>query len=456
MEAGFLGLLFAAPGPERLAPFFVLYLAVFACYAIAVRAVLRARTAETPRLGRPALGAVLALALLFRATMLFGAPVLSSDIHRYLWDGRVMLSGGNPYLDPPSSPRLETLRDEGYTRIDHASVRTIYPPGAQILFAAGAALGPGVFGLKTLLVLADLLGIAVLRRILVRRGMPPLRILIYAWNPLVVVEAAWSGHLEPAGILCMLFGAAAIIQKHPMRSTVALTLAGLVKILPFALFLPLARTIRLRLALVVPLLVAAAYWPFRAAGDRLLDGLGEYARHWLANESLFGILRAAITWIDPTPALKTTVAFLRSHLRGSEPLDLLYAYVYPLDLAKGVSVLIVLGFAVGLAWRRVEPLRGCYLLTGLILLLSPTLHPWYLLWILPWLCLFPSRSWILLSGLVTLAYAEAAFPDGGNAPLPWTRLLEYVPFYALLLSDWLRGRLRGTVEEARVDPSPTG
>src|SRR5437867_140764 len=96
MEAGFLGLLLAAPAPGRLAPFFLLFFAVFVLYALSVRTALRPSSIEGCRAGGAATGAVLVLACLYRATLLFGPPTLSNDIHRYLWDGRVVLSGGNP------------------------------------------------------------------------------------------------------------------------------------------------------------------------------------------------------------------------------------------------------------------------------------------------------------------------------------------------------------------------
>ena len=457
LEAGFLAMLFLPPRAGGTAPFLGLFLATFACYLAFLRLALPAARAPVPGGPAPAPGrtvaAVLAFAGLFRATLLLGAPALSQDIERYLWDGRVVVSGGNPYSEPPIAPSLAGLRDERFERLDHTRVATIYPPAAQILFAAAAVSGWGVLGLKALLVVADLLGIAVLRRILERRRLPPQRIVVYAWNPLAVIEVAWSGHLEPAGLLCVLVAAAAIIQKRDLRSILALTLAGLVKLLPFVLFAPFLRSIRLRWLGLATLLVVAAYWPFRSAGRDLLGGVGEYARHFFANESLFGIVHAGIAWIGPTPALKSAVALLRARIPWSEPLDSLYPYLYPRDLSRGLCVVVVVLIAIGLVRRGIDPLRGAYLLTGSILLLSPILHPWYLLWILPWVCLFPSRAWILLTGLSALSYANLGAPGREAEPYPWVRWIEYLPFYALLLGDWIGARLR-TSRPARAFDRP--
>jgi len=448
-------MLLASPRSARVAPFLALFFAAFGLYALAARSVLRrgpspgspapqaaARSgARVRRAGEGAvLAAIVAFAALFRLTLLWSAPVLSDDLYRYRWDGRVLLAGRNPYAEPPAAPSLAPLRDSLYEPIAHKEVRTIYPPAAQLLFAAGAALSTGLLGLKILVALCDLLVILLLRGILARRGLPQDRILLYAWNPLAVIEVAWSGHVEPLGMLFVLAAGAAIIQRRDLRSTLALTIAGLVKILPLALFAPFLRSLRTRAILLAPLVVAAAYWPFRSAGKRLLEGTEEYARRWSANESIFGIAQASIARVDPTPALKGTIAWLRARVPGSGPLDLLYPYLYPPDLARAACAGAALLIALALMRRRIEPLRGSYLMTGALLLLSPTLHPWYLLWILPWLCLFPSRPWILLSGLVALSYVN--FGTGGRdaEPCPWIRWPEYLPFYLLLAGEWIAGR----------------
>ena len=429
MECGYAVMLVLRPAPGRTLPFLALYSVVFVLYLTAVRDVLRPDP-ERPGNGR----FVMVAACLFRLTFLAASPALSHDLDRYLWDGRVTLSRGNPSLSPP-----------GGDRIEHGEIPTIYPPVAQLLFAAGTALDTGALGIRTLVVIADLLVIVALGRLLRARGQSPGRTLIYAWNPLAVTETAWSGHIEPAALLCVLLAALAIIQKRDARATVALTVGGLVKLFPLVLFVPALRSIRKRWLLLVPLLLAAAYAPFRAAGTGLFAGLRAYADRWLGNESLFAVVSAAYEWLDPTPRLKDAIARVRATVPRSGPIDVLYSYVYPIDLAKGTCALAVVVFAYVLWRRRTEPLRGFFLLTGMVLLLSPTVHPWYVLWVLPWLAIFPSRAFLLLTGLVSLAYVNLGAAGRAGEPYPWIRLVEYVPFYALLCADWLRERARGAV-----------
>jgi len=433
IECGFGLMLLHPPGPGRVSAWLALFFAAFAGYALAVRAAL----GQGPDGAGPHLRVVLGFAILFRLTFLFASPALSNDLYRYLWDGRQILAGVNPYSGSPAEyanrhPGEAAPQDPAWARMDHADVPTVYPPAAQALFAGGAALGRGVYGIKTLVVLADLLLIGVLLALLRRRGVPAIRVLIYAWNPLAVTEVAWSGHLEPAGVLCVLLAGVAIIQKRQARAALALALGGLVKLVPLVLFAALLRSIRGRFVGLALLVFLMAWWPYRAAGPGLVAGLREYAGSWMGNESLFGVAHAVIAWIDPTPDLKDAIAFARRHVPNSGALDRLYGWVYPIDLAKGVCALAAVAVAAWLVRRRVEPLRGMYLMTGAVLLLSPTAHPWYFLWILPWLCLFPSVPWILLSGLVPLAYVNLGAAGRGLEPYPWIRLVEYAPFFALV------------------------
>ena len=132
-----------------------------ALYAVAVWQVLRGPC------GRGTLAVVLGLALAMRALTLLSPPLLSTDIYRYVWDGRVQAAGINPYAYLPAAPALRALRDGGagaeaiYPNINRADYApTIYPPAAQAIFAAVGLAWPTIWGMKAAMLLFDLLGIA--------------------------------------------------------------------------------------------------------------------------------------------------------------------------------------------------------------------------------------------------------------------------------------------------------
>jgi len=118
-------------------------------------------------------------------------------------------------------------------------------------------------------------------------------------------------------------------------------------------------------------------------------------------------------------------------------------------------VVAFLGFLAYLTYSHSRPpqqggrdlllLKYSFWLTGAFLVLSPTVHPWYLTWVLPFLCLFISAGWILLTGTAILARTiyigyEAA---GTWQELWWVRLVEYGPPYLLMLYGIFRAWRRG-------------
>ena len=115
-------------------------------------------------------------------------------------------------------------------------------------------------------------------------------------------------------------------------------------------------------------------------------------------------------------------------------------------LANGIVAGCLAG-AVGVALRRnsegndVRFLRGCFCVMGALLLLSPVGNPWYFLWMMPFVCLFPYASWLLLSGLLGLYYTAFYFLYRGEPEtFRWVVWLEYLPFYAVLAWEAWRTR----------------
>ena len=131
-------------------------------YLLAVRLVLR------ERLPPAALWTIPGFAVVMRAALLPAPPFLSSDIYRYVWDGQVQAAGINPYRYIPADPALERLRDAAVypliNRKDYAP--TIYPPAAQMVFAAVGQVSHGVTGMKLAMLGFEALGVLAMLAIL--------------------------------------------------------------------------------------------------------------------------------------------------------------------------------------------------------------------------------------------------------------------------------------------------
>jgi hypothetical protein len=413
-------------------PFYIaIHAALFLLYVAAVRWSLRqpAQPARGQRRAgsRAGVSLVLAGAVVFRLILLPAAPTLSDDMWRYIWEGSVQWHGFNPFRHAPSDPELAGLRDAVYERINHKDLPAIYPPLTQAALALGTVAGRSPQGMKALFVAADLGLVLALLMLLRQRGDAPERAVVYAWSPLAVVEVAGSGHNDPLALGLLLMATAAIIKDRPGLSMTALALSGLAKLYAW-LLAPLFALRARRAVLLLPLVAAAGYSPYLGAGADLARSTLVYAESWRSNDLLFGLLVRLAGASGLSPHLKAW-----ADARGVDSL-----WSQPHMLARVGVALLLGGFLAVLCARRwkgaISLERAVFLFTGGALLLLPTLHPWYLLWILPWLALFPSPAWLALTGLVPLAYTGAG----------WATAAQFVPFYALLaVTAWLR-RSRGT------------
>jgi hypothetical protein len=226
---------------------------------------------------RHGLWAILLIAAALRLPLIVSPPYLSTDVYRYVWDGRVQAAGVNPYRYLPADPALAALRDQqSYPYIARADyARTIYPPAAQLVFAAIGLTWPSVTGVKATMVGFELLAVICLLRL--AADLPPQRILIYAWNPLPVWAFAGSGHVDAIAV-GLLGGALLLRVQHRYGfAGVALGLAIATKFLP-AVAAPALWRKRAgwRTALAAVATVVALYAFYSSVGTRVFGFLSGY------------------------------------------------------------------------------------------------------------------------------------------------------------------------------------
>jgi hypothetical protein len=367
-------------------------------------------------------GPVLLAALAFRVLAAVGEPALSDDVYRYVWDGRVQLEGVHPYRHAPDDLALEFLRDGGWAKINHRELRTIYPPLAQLLFLTLAATGAGPVGFKLALGVLDFGVVLALDFLLRALGLPRDRLILYAWNPLAVLETAGSGHVEPLGVGLAVLAAGWIIGRRPGLSTLALAGAVQAKLLPLVLVPGYVRRLRLGELALLALALGAIALPYALTGPALGGGVVDYAARWESNSSVYGALERAFEALGSGEELRPAIAWVRE-VSGAEwiPWEVVYRWAWPAALARVVVGLLLVGWIAWVAFRpRVDAARESFLVLAGALLLSPTLHPWYALWVLPFAAAYASLPWIAFSSLVPLVYL------GGSAGPPgWVPWLEY-------------------------------
>ena len=368
-------------------------------------------------------------ALVFRATLWPMQPTLSDDLQRYRWDAKVQANGWNPYAVAPQDPRLAYLRDHYYEIMPGRETPTIYPPVTELIFRATWKLFPGPTAFKVPFAAADVLVLLLLAWMFREEKDRAFRVAVYAWNPLVIVEFAGSGHNDVLALLGIVAGLA-LLKKRPALASASIALATMAKVFP-AVLLPVwfrhAGWPRKRagwwaagLAVAISVLVTLPYWNGLAAARA---NLAHYEANW---KNYHASLYTIIDWMTGggtrIPALASSAAMW--------------------------------GLAFWLAWKRAEPARAAYLLLGTSLAFWPNGYPWYFTWIVPLLCYFPNPAWLMLTVLQFLSYnVLIGYGILGQFNFdPFLQWLVYVPFYALLLGAWL---LRRNRIEARETKSQT-
>jgi len=375
---------------RSLGTFQSLYAVGFVFFALALA---RAGTRAIPRAGL----IVFAVALASRLALLPVTPTLSDDLYRYIWEGRVAAQGGDPWRASPGDSSLARLRDRAiHPRINHPELAAIYPPLAVAGFAVVSSLSPTVMAMKIWVLLHDLALVLALIAWTRRRGLGAQAVIAYAWNPLVVVEYAGSGHHDPTALV-WLVAALMWAERRPALSALALAIGVLTRLAPLAAlpFLMPRWPWRARLIAMVPIALGLGWYWSRTRGAE--SGLGAYWRTWSNNELAFGYLEGLV----------------------GGPMA-----------ARAVALGLVIALVAFLAWRG----HGAPIATGTTMragfLLSPVAHPWYLGWVLalaPITSPASSAPWLLLSLTAVLSYGVLTPPiegSGFHLPLGW-RWVEY-------------------------------
>src|SRR5258707_2653295 len=161
-------------------------------------------------------------------------PPASTDIYRYIWDGRVQAAGINPYRYLPTDEALQGLRDEAiYPNINRASYApTIYPPAAELVFFAAIRISETAVFMKTVMIAFEGLAVWAILQLLAARGLPATRVLLYAWHPLPVWEFAGDGHVDAMAIALLLLAFVAVDRRSPILAGIGLAAGGFGKNFP--------------------------------------------------------------------------------------------------------------------------------------------------------------------------------------------------------------------------------
>jgi alpha-1,6-mannosyltransferase len=368
-----------------------------------------ARVWKPPKASRALLFSAFALALAFRAPLALAPVGADNDMIRYLWDGRVQRLGYNPYLVLPSDPAMSHTHTEETARMPSLGTRTPYPPAAQLFFRLVVGLKDSALAMKLALVACDILTALVLWRWLAATGRNEWLTLAYAWNPLVILEVAHSGHMDTLGALWIVTSAYWLSRNRTMLSAVAFVLAVASKLLPIVLLPLYWRRLRPRDAVFAGILLAALYFRFAHDGSLTFGSVPNVVAHIRFNGPVFAAI-AALTTAQTAAAVAIGVGLLaaaiaRWRLTATDP----EAWAWPMALSLAAA---------------------------------PVVYPWYLLYLSPFLLVratLPLTVWSFTSFLTYVVWYQAR--NGGRWIVPgWAMTLEYTLVLAAVVALVLNSR----------------
>jgi len=322
------------------------------------------------------------------------------DIHRYVWDGRLQRLGYNPYLVVPSDPAVARLHTAETRNLNNSDLPTLYPPGAEVFFRVVTTIRESTFALKVAFTLCDLGIVLVLLDVLCISKQSPHLILVFAWNPLLAIEVAGSGHIDIVGALLLVVSAAALVRRWRTPAAVGLGLAIAVKFLPIVLLPLYWKRVRIRDATLATAVVALLYVPFLDHHRIPTGSLATYVTGFRFNGPVFAVLHQ----VAPSQLLAglavlaglLTATWVRSSAPAGSPGQFAwYQFSWPMAAA---------------------------------LLCAPVVFPWYLLWLLPFL--MSASTWLIVVWTVSIIPVYVMWHlsklTGSWGTLPaWVMLAEY-------------------------------
>ncbi len=395
-------------GQKRVLTFTAGALGLAIPYFLAAWVILRAQPARSTLL------LVLGFALAFRVVGLSTETYLSTDLYRYIWDGRVQSAHINPYRYIPVDKRLAFLRDgdrrnpgtypqwsaddehglkadpgdQIFQNINRKTyAKTVYPPFAQFVYLAVTRLSESVTCMRLTMVFFEVVAAWGLIQLLGTFGLPGQRVLLYAWHPLACWEFSAGGHVDAIMIAGVVLTLLLHRLNRPLSTGVAFACATLTKLFPVILAPALYRKWRWgwRLPVAFAVTIVLAYLPYVLSYN--LHGSLGFLPRYTNEEGLQSGNRFFLLTLLPEHALAAV---------GLPAYDVFVALV-------GLALLAVVAWSL---WRReadeFSDLRRCLCLATMFVAVLSSGWDWYYSWLVPFLCFlpYPWLFWMTASSMV--------------------------------------------------------
>ncbi len=355
---------------------------------------------------------IIVFGMIFRLTLLPTSYTTSDDVHRYLWEGKVLVNGYNPYTTPPNDSSLVHLRDDNFEKVTFKNIPAIYPPLAQVVFAVNYLIaGNSTILLKVIYLIFELITFIFILKLLVLKGKDPKLIILYAWLPLPIMEYFINAHIDLIGITFLILFIYYSEKQKYYTSSIMLALAFLSKLLALFLLPLIIKKVGFKKAIkfyaIFIFVCLIFYLPFISQNPDILAGLFKYLSRWEFNGSVYNVVKTIFS-------------------NG--------------EIARIVCAIFLSTSVFIIAIRYTDFMNGVFAVFLCIIIFSTTLYPWYLGWIAALNVFNPFYSVLSLFFTINFSNITPLAEKWREYPIVW--IIEYVPFYGLLVYDLWRRRVR--------------
>jgi len=358
---------------------------------------------------------VLLVFLLIKILFISIEPIGSNDYYRYLWDGKVQINGINPYLYSPNDQNLTQLHSELLPeKVSYPQIRTIYFPVSQFLFTLAYWIsGENVIGLKIILFLAELLTLISLYYLFKRYAIALKYILVYAALPLVIFQFFIDAHVDLVGATLLLASVTLYFYNKKICGYILLGLSISVKpvgllLMPFLFQNEQKFLDRIKSVLIPIIVFIITFLPYMFAATPL-DTIINFTTKWTFNGMIYNVLDI----------------FLSNNLT--------------IRIICGILFLIVFVF---LFLVKTDFFKKFYLSLFLLMIFSPVVHPWYLIWfavLLPVIRSYAGFYFVTAVSLTSITIVTFQTEDTWHES-PLILILQYLPLILIFLSELLNNR----------------
>jgi alpha-1,6-mannosyltransferase len=371
-----------------------------------------------PNLSDRSFNLLLASSFVFRCLFLLAVPALSDDYFRFIWDGRLIESGINPYLYLPSEIQEQSLlsgemNKELYDKMNSPHYYSVYPPVLQFVFFIASKLSfssnyAAIIILRIFILLAEVGSFLFLRKILNFLKLPKNKILIYLFNPLVIIEISGNLHFEGIMLFFILASFYFLLVNNYILSSILFSLAVCTKMIPLVLLPLIIKRIGLKSGFIYSLLVLSVslvlFVPFinHELTGNIGNSIGLYFQKFEFNASIYYLMR----WIGFQLSGYNEIAVIGKLLP-------LISFV--------LIMLISFRFKPGQSDKTF--FENALTILFVYYLFSLIIHPWYLTFLVLISVFVNHRFALIWSFLVFgtyLSYASIPFMEN-----IWVLLLEY-------------------------------